>query len=99
MPYIVVTAHDITDDEEYAKYSAASAAVIQDMPDIRVKKIGRGRDYDLYEGKRPGTQLAVFEFESEEHYKRFYYSDEYQKIINLRTSAAETQFIIGMTQE
>ena len=96
IPYYILSAHDIKNDEEYAKYSAAAAKVMQAIPNLKVIKFSGRRDYELYEGQRPATQVALFEFESEEVYRTFYYSKEYQEIKKLRLSAADTQFIIGM---
>ena len=96
MPYYILSAHNIKNDDDYAKYSAAAAKVMQAMPNLKVRKLSGRSDYELYEGKRPAAKISIFEFDSEEEYKSFYYSEEYQNVINLRLSAADTQFIIGM---
>lgn len=99
MPYYILTAHNIENEDIYRKYSQASAEVMKSMPGLKFTKLSVQRTPTVYEGEQPGTQIALIEFESVGDYERFYYSKEYQNLVAVRLSAADTQFIIGMKAE
>jgi uncharacterized protein (DUF1330 family) len=88
--YILVQS-DVTNAEQYAKYSKAA-------PDVVAKYGGRylargGRSTTL-EGPTAPARVVVIEFPSFEAAQTFYHSPEYTAARKLRAGAATMQFVL-----
>ena len=86
---------NVTDPETFAQYSSRVPGVIEQYGG---RYLVRGGTTEAVEGSWTPARLVVVEFPSMEQLKRFYYSDEYAPLIELRNQSAHTDltFIEGI---
>ncbi len=85
MSYYFIANYDVTDPEMYAEYGKVVRPTIKQYGG---KLVVVDREPNDIEGKSRHV-LIILQFESEEAFKRWYNSPEYQAIINLRLDATE----------
>ncbi|XZE36459.1 DUF1330 domain-containing protein [Pirellulaceae bacterium SH501] len=85
--YILVRV-EISDPEQYKKYTQETPAVIAQYGG---KFIVRGGPIENMEGPRENGRIVILEFPSMADAKNFYYSEEYQRVRLLREGAAQVQ--------
>lgn len=78
---------NVTDPESFAQYSSQVPGVIAQYGG---RYLVRGGATEAVEGSWAPARLVVVEFPSMEQLKRFYHSDEYAPLIELRTQSAHT---------
>lgn len=78
---------NVTDPETFAQYSSRVPGVIEQYGG---RYLVRGGATEAVEGAWAPTRLVVVEFPSMEQLKRFYHSDEYAPLIELRNQSAHT---------
>jgi len=86
---------NVTDPETFAQYSSRVPGVIEQYGG---RYLVRGGATEAVEGAWTPTRLVVVEFPSMEQLKRFYHSDEYAPLIELRNQSAHTDltFVEGI---
>ena len=89
----VVTNFTINDREMFKEYLSL---VSETVDKYKGRFLVRGPIANIIEGI-PYQFLAIVEFPSTKEAKTWFYSEEYQKIIDMRTSSSEGWFI--MTEE
>ena len=89
--YLIVFV-EITDREQYLKYTQATPSVVAQFGG---KFIVRGGQTATLEGPEEKRRVVVIEFPSFERAKAFYHSDEYQEVKILRSGAAIGTFILA----
>jgi uncharacterized protein (DUF1330 family) len=85
MPAYVIAETEVTDQERYEQYKAASSAAIAAGGG---RFLVRGGDLVVLEGDWQPTRLVVLEFEDLAAAKRWYESEVYQEARKLREGAA-----------
>jgi len=78
---------NVTDPETFAQYSSRVPGVIEQYGG---RYLVRGGATESVEGSWTTARLVVVEFPSMEQLKRFYHSDEYAPLIELRNQSART---------
>jgi uncharacterized protein (DUF1330 family) len=78
---------NVTDPETFAQYSSRVPGVIEQYGG---RYLVRGGATEAVEGSWTPARLVVVEFPSMEQLKRFYHSDEYAPLIELRNQSART---------
>lgn len=91
MPAYAIVLIDVTDREQYSKYTQATPAVIAKFGGEFIVRGGKRVTLEGQEGKR---RVVVIEFPSFELAQAFYKSDEYQQVKKLRSGAATGTFIV-----
>jgi uncharacterized protein (DUF1330 family) len=90
MPAYLIVETDIHDPEQYERYNAASPAAVAGGGG---RFVVRGGELAVLEGNWHPKRLVVLEFEDLEAAKRFYESEEYQKVKKLREGAASVNMV------
>jgi uncharacterized protein (DUF1330 family) len=90
MPAYLIVETDIHDPEQYERYKAASPAAVAGGGG---RFVVRGGELAVLEGDWQPKRLVVLEFEDLEAVKRFYESEEYQKVKKLREGAASLNMV------
>ncbi|AMV33915.1 hypothetical protein VN12_17430 [Pirellula sp. SH-Sr6A] len=85
--YILVRV-ELTDPEQYKKYTQETPAVIAQYGG---KFIVRGGPIENMEGPEETARIVILEFPTMDDAKRFYHSEEYQRVRLLREGAAQVQ--------
>jgi uncharacterized protein (DUF1330 family) len=85
--YIMVRVN-ISDPIAYGQYIHHTPRVVDRLAG---RLIVRGGELEMLEGEEETVRLAVIEFPSMDHAKRFYRSEEYQAVKCLREGAGEVQ--------
>ncbi len=85
MSYYFIANYDVTDPEMYAEYGKVVRPTIKQYGG---KLVVVDREPNDIEGESRHV-LIILQFESEEAFKHWYNSPEYQAIINLRLDATE----------
>ena len=92
MPVYFVAQYVVNDAKKYWDYAKAAGPVIQ-------KAGGKTIAFDVgsktVEGKPPGPQTVILEFENEEALNGWYHSKEYQDVIGGRLEATEGFAVIA----
>jgi uncharacterized protein (DUF1330 family) len=83
---------NVTDPEIFAQYSSRVPGVIEQYGG---RFLVRGGATEAIEGSWTPARLVVVEFPSMEQLKRFYHSDEYAPLIELRNQSARTDMIFA----
>ena len=91
MPAYVIVLIEVTDREQYSKYTQATPAVIAQFGG---KFVVRGGKTMTLEGPEEKRRVVVIEFPSFEQAQAFYQSEEYQQVKKLREGAAIGTFIV-----
>lgn len=81
----------ITDDKEYNNYLAEVDKV---FAKYNGKYLALDENPTLLEGKWDYSRSIIIEFESESDFKEWYYSDDYQRILKHRLTAAVCDTIL-----
>jgi uncharacterized protein (DUF1330 family) len=90
MPAYLIAAEVINDREEFDKYRALVHDVLEKYGG---ETIVANEEVEVVEGNWPYTKTVVIRFPSMEEAKRWYYSKEYQSIIQHRLAATDTDLI------
>lgn len=85
MPAYVIFQADITDDEQYAHYRAASPGTVAAAGG---RFIVRGGEITLLEGDAPASRTVIVEFPDRETAVRWYHGEGYTAARALREHAA-----------
>ncbi len=88
--YVVVNVR-VTDPDRYAKYRDQAPATIARYGG---KYLARGGTLEVLEGEWGPQRLVVLEFESMERFNEWYNSPEYAPLKQLRSEAADTEFVV-----
>jgi uncharacterized protein (DUF1330 family) len=92
MPAYFIVEEDVTDPEGYQKYRKGGvAATIQHFGG---KILAAGETIENLEGDWHPNRLVILEFESVEQAKRWYYSDEYAPLKDIRLKATNSQAVL-----
>jgi uncharacterized protein (DUF1330 family) len=91
MAAYIIARINVTDMEQYKKYTAVTPGVIEQFGG---RFIVRGGEKVTLEGPEETNRVVVIEFPSLERAQAFYKSDDYQAAKKLREGAATGQFII-----
>ena len=91
MPAYMLARVEVTDPEQYKKYTAVSPGVIEQFGG---RFVVRGGESVTVEGPEETRRLVVVEFPSVERARAFYDSPEYQAAKALRVDAGHAQFVI-----
>lgn len=92
MPAYVIALIDVTDREQYSKYTQVTPGVIAQFGG---RFIIRGGKTVTLEGPEEKRRMVVIEFPSFETAQAFYHSEEYQEAKKLRNDAAIGTFIVA----
>lgn len=92
MPAYAIVLVDVTDQEQYSKYTQATPAVIAQFGG---KFIVRGGKTATLEGEEEMRRVVVIEFPSFERAQAFYDSEEYQRVKKLRSGAATMTLVVA----
>src|SRR5262249_29643630 len=90
MPAYIIARVDVTDWNQYKRYTDATPAVIERFGG---KFIVRGGEVVTLEGQQEKRRIVVIEFPTLERAKEFFNSEEYSKVRKLREGAATGQFV------
>jgi len=95
MAVYLIAQVNVTDPETFAQYSSRVPGVIEQYGG---RYLVRGGSTEAVEGSWAPARLVVVEFPSMEQLKRFYHSDEYAPLIELRNQSAHTDltFVEGI---
>ncbi len=88
MTSYVVVESNVLDAEKLAQYGQLAAPTITQFGG---KFLAKGAAHALH-GNQVFTNKAVIEFASEQQAKDWYYSEQYQALIELRNQAMDSQF-------
>ncbi|HCR30625.1 MAG TPA: DUF1330 domain-containing protein [Opitutae bacterium] len=89
-PAYIVGRVTVKDWDAYGEYVKRTPKIIDQFGG---KFIARGADIEVLEGKAETRRMVIIEFPSLEKAKAFYRSDAYQNARQIRTNAAEAQFV------
>jgi len=89
--YIIgqVTVHDSAEFNKYLSHFMSA------FTPFSGKVLVSSEQVELIEGQWPNTRTIIFEFPTMEHAKRWYESEEYQKIIQHRFKAATANIVLA----
>ncbi len=87
----IIARINVTDPKKYKDYTAVTPGLIAKYGG---RFIVRGGETVTFEGPEETGRVVVIEFETLEHAKTFYHSDDYQAAIGLRTAASTGQIIV-----
>jgi uncharacterized protein (DUF1330 family) len=90
MPAYVIVETDIQDPEQYERYKAASPGSVARGGG---RFVARGGELAVFEGDWRPSRLVVLEFPDLEAAKRWYASDDYQEVKQLREGAARLKMV------
>ena len=82
---------DVTDWEQYRKYTAVTPGIVARYGG---KFIVRGGRMETVEGPEEERRIVILEFPSWEDAQSFYHSPEYSEARRIREGAAEGQFLL-----
>ena len=82
----------VDDPETYKKYTAETPAIIKSYGG---KFLVRGGDVEALEGEAFNDRLVVVEFASKDAARKFYNSDDYQRVIGFRHESSKAQFLLA----
>ena len=91
MPTYQIANVTVTDPEGFAEYASKAGEMVERYGG---KYRVRGGEIEVLEGNWTPTRLVVIEWESRDHAKRWYESDEYQAIADIRRRCAYTEFVL-----
>ncbi len=98
MPAYLIANVEVKDVEKFKEYLKATPDIIKQYSG---RFLVRGGDFEICEGNWNPKRLVLVEFESMQKAKQFYNSPRYRAIIDLRQSAAYTEwvFVEGLSRE
>jgi len=80
---------EVTDQEEYAAYGKLA---FENVARHGGRFLARGGETDMLEGQW-SPRIVVLEFESLDAIRRWYHSDDYQKILPMRLNSTKSRLI------
>ena len=89
MSAYVLVEIEVTDQEEYAAYGKLAN---ESVTNHGGRFIVRGGETEVFEGEW-APRIVVLEFESLDAIRRWYNSDEYQKILPMRLNTTKSRLI------
>lgn len=92
MPAYVIGQVTVHDSAEFNNYLAEFMSAFTPFSG---KVLVSTEQVELIEGQWPKTRTIIFEFPTMDHAKRWYDSDEYQKIIQYRLKAATANVVLA----
>jgi len=90
MSAIIIIRVQVADPSKLKSYQDVAPSIIEKY---NGKLIVRGGEVVSLEGPDENRRIVVIEFPSLDEAKKFYYSDEYEEAIKLRSSIAEFEMI------
>lgn len=91
MPAYLIAQIDVTDWEQYKKYTAVTPGIIEQFGG---RFLTRGGKTVTLEGPEESRRVVLIEFPSLEQATAFYNSPAYQAAKDLRAEAATGQFLV-----
>lgn len=91
MPAYMIARINVTDMEQYQKYTGVTPAIVEKYGG---KFIARGGELITLEGEAETRRVVILEFPTKEQIVTWYNSPEYQEAIKIREGAATAQFIV-----
>ena len=91
MTAYVLAQLDVHDPETFERYRAKVAPLVQAFGG---RYIVRGGEITPLEGELAQSRLVIIEFHDREAAERWYFSDEYQEILQLRLDSAKGTAVI-----
>lgn len=89
MAAYIIAQVNVTDMEQYKKYTAVTPGIIEKHGG---RFLARGGETVALEGEPPAGRVVVLEFPTLEQAKAFYNSEDYAAAKALRAGAAEARF-------
>lgn len=84
---------EIHDQEKYQEYMAHVKPVIERAG---AKYLARGGEHKVYEGDWQPYRIVILEFPTLDQWEKFYVSDEYKALKNLRESSSTGRLVSVM---
>ncbi len=81
----------ITNPDQYKDYVSKVTEVVKEFGG---QYLVRGGQQTILEGTPKGNRNVVIEFKTFENAKKWYYSEKYKKIINLRTDNSQGTLLL-----
>ncbi|TFV97745.1 DUF1330 domain-containing protein [Algoriphagus kandeliae] len=91
MPAYVIVQVDIFDNEKYDEYKKLTPDTVKAHGG---KFVLRGSPVEVLEGEWDHDRLVMLEFPDKESARNWYYSKEYQKAKEIRSSGSSAKFIL-----
>lgn len=91
MPAYVIVQVDIFDDSTYDEYKKLTPDTVKAHGG---KFVLRGNPVEVLEGEWKHDRLVMLEFPDKESARNWYYSKEYQKAKEIRSSGSAAKFIL-----
>lgn len=91
MPAYVIVQVDIFDNEKYDEYKKLTPDTVKAHGG---KFVLRGNPVEVLEGEWDHDRLVMLEFPDKESARNWYYSKEYQKAKEIRSSGSSAKFIL-----
>ena len=91
MPAYQIGNVTVNDPEGFAEYSKQAAEMVARYGG---RYLARGGEVEVLEGDWTPNRLVLIEWESREHAKRWYESDEYKAIADIRRRCADTDLVL-----
>ena len=91
MAAYIIAEQEIIDPEGFREYQRL---VVPTIRQFGGKILAAGEPVESMEGDWHPERVLILEFESVEHLKRWYYSDEYTAIKDIRLKTAHTQGVV-----
>ncbi|MCS5489534.1 DUF1330 domain-containing protein [Algoriphagus limi] len=91
MPAYVIVQVDIFDNEKYDEYKKLTPDTVKAHGG---KFVLRGSPVEVLEGEWDHNRLVMLEFPDKESARNWYYSKEYQKAKEIRSSGSSAKFIL-----
>ena len=91
MPTYQIANVTVHDPEGFKEYSEQASELVKSYGG---RYIARGGAVEVLEGDWTPSRLVVIEWESTEHAKRWYESDEYKTIADIRRRCADTDLVL-----
>ena len=91
MPTYLIGNVTVEDAEGFAEYAAQAAPMVERYGG---RYLSRGGAVEVLEGGWTPNRLVLIEWESVEHAKRWYESDEYKAIADIRRRCADTDLVL-----
>ena len=90
MAAYIIAQIEVTDPEQYAKYTSVTPSIIKRFGG---RFLVRGGKTVVLEGETPASRIVVLEFPSLKEATDFYNSNDYAAAKALRATAAQASFI------
>jgi uncharacterized protein (DUF1330 family) len=82
---------NVNDPDGFAEYASQAGEMVARYGG---KYLARGGEIEVLEGDWTPNRLVVIEWESRDHAKRWYESDEYKAIADIRRRCADTDLVL-----